>query len=175
MNACICVCMVEKNEKHSKIMKKVPFKMKKKVCWPAFGSDFQNLVDTEKLVAHLKCCCFLFFFLHAPLICMTQNVLWKFSSWPLYEPLMYMMKKLLFYDFWMFSFVFDHANVWASMLSLVKIHNTLMQNPFVITKGSVPEWRFCGRDNLLILQFKMLLGEQREVFGTRIMSKTDLQ
>ena len=32
-------------------------------------------------------------------------------------------KRYFFHDFWMFSIVFDHANAWASMRLLVKIHN----------------------------------------------------
>ena len=45
-------------------------KTKKKVFWSSIGSDSQSLVDTQMLVAHLEFLCFLFFFLHAPLMCM---------------------------------------------------------------------------------------------------------
>ena len=59
MHACACVCMVENDQKHKKMMKKVHFsscireahvrltkKKEKKVCWSAIGSDSQKLVDT---------------------------------------------------------------------------------------------------------------------------------
>ena len=68
-------------ENTRKWVKKVPFhhaykrlmrglrrKLKKKVCWSAIESDSQSLVGTQTLVAHLEICCFLFFFLHAPLM-----------------------------------------------------------------------------------------------------------
>ena len=75
-HACTCVRMVENDQKHSKMSKKVPFsscareahirltkKNKKKVCWSAIGSGSQKLVDTLTLVTHLEFCCFLFFLL----------------------------------------------------------------------------------------------------------------
>ena len=49
-------------------------RMKKKVCWSAIGSD------SQKLVAHLDFC--------------------YFSSCVLHEPLVHMMKKVLFSSFW---------------------------------------------------------------------------
>ena len=55
-------------EAHERLMKKI----KKKVCWSAIGSY------SQKLVAHLTF--FLFFFLHEPLMCMTQNVFWKLKK-----------------------------------------------------------------------------------------------
>ena len=59
MHACACVRIVENDQKHWKMKKKVPFpscvleahvrlmkKTKKKVCWSAIESDSQKLVDT---------------------------------------------------------------------------------------------------------------------------------
>ena len=40
-----------------------------------------------------------------------------------HEPLMCMMKKVLFHNFQIFFIVFDHANDCASLGSLVQIHN----------------------------------------------------
>ena len=83
-NKC-CVFRPENDGKHFKLWKSTFFimrtrgswrKTKKKVCWSAIESESQKLVDTQTLVAHLEFCSFLFFFLHEPLMCMTQNVLW---------------------------------------------------------------------------------------------------
>ena len=105
------VFMVENDRKHLKMSKKYLFhhaherlmmkKNEEKVCWSAIGSDSKSLVGTQTLVAHLEFCCFLFFFLHAPLMCTMIH-------------------------FQMFLIVFDHANVCASMCSLVEIHNSTL-------------------------------------------------
>ena len=70
-HACAYVCMVENNQKHSKVSKKVLFssctqeahvrltrKAKKKVCWSAIGSDSQKRVDTQMLLFLLIFKCF---------------------------------------------------------------------------------------------------------------------
>ena len=52
------------------------------------------------------------------------NFFLRFSSQALHEPLVRMMKKVLFHDLQMFSIIFDHAN--ASMRLLAEIHNTCL-------------------------------------------------
>ena len=51
------------------------------------------------------------------------NIFSQISLWALHEPLVRMMKKVLFHDFWMFFIVFNHASACTSMPSLVEIHN----------------------------------------------------
>ena len=57
-----------------------------------------------------------------------KSTFFNFSSWALCEPIVHMMKKVLFTHFQVFLIDFDHANAYASMPSLVKIHNKYFLN-----------------------------------------------
>ena len=111
-----CLRMVQNNEKHSKMMKKLPFpscaweahvrRMKNKNpneqpafrCQPDFGSHSQSL--TNKLFSSVSSCA-------------------------LHEPLVHMMVKVLFSSF---LNVFDHAYECASMHALVEIHKKQLRS-----------------------------------------------
>ena len=77
-------------------------------------------------------------------VLMVENHEKCFSPWAFHEPLVRMMEKVLFHDFWMFFIIFDHANAWASMHSLVEIHNTNTESETSLTFISIMEnllWR----------------------------------
>ena len=100
---------------HERLRKDSWRKLKKKVCWSAIGSDSQKLVDqNSKWVTSVWVSTS--FWESLPIA--DQQTFFYIVHW---EPLMCMMKKLLFYSV---SSVFDHANAYASMRLLVEIHNT---------------------------------------------------
>ena len=119
-------------------MKKVPFTScvreahvrlvkKNKVCGSAIGSNSQELVDTQTLVAG----CFCSFFLHERLMCMTQNIFWKTmlrkfnilnrASVLVWQNTKWATSFWVSTSFWeSLSNILDHVNACASMHSLVK-------------------------------------------------------
>ena len=77
-----CIRMVKNDEKHWKMMKKVPFPL---CAWEAHVRPMKKNEEKNLLVSgwHPNASCsfrillFFSFFLHEHLMCMTQNVFWK--------------------------------------------------------------------------------------------------
>ena len=90
MHACACVCMVENDQKHSKMSKKVPFSSCTQEAHERLSmkNEEKSLLVSDwewlpKAGWHPNAGCsfgilfFLFLLLHGRLMCMTQNVFWK--------------------------------------------------------------------------------------------------
>ena len=113
-HACACICMVENDEKHWKMMKKVPFLS---CAREAHVRSMKKSEEKTKLATSIWVSAS---FWESLPIADQQNLFFFFSSQALHKPLVRMMEKVLFHDF----HCFRPCKRCASMHSLVEIHNT---------------------------------------------------
>ena len=155
MHACACVGMVENDQKHSKISKKVPLKCLKVTATKLALSLWQNFFIFSW---------FFLVFLRKPLVCLS-------CAW---------WKRNFFHNFQLFFVGFDHANACASMRSLVKIHNSWGLNLSFNWSSVLRFTKLCFQSSLVV-KFSLekcwpnslyVTGEWVDVNGTTSVSKS---